>query len=618
MAPSNDINPPSASATSPMINANDDTMDVTASKRSVHDEYLASNPHQSVQPLSMNTQNLNSHLPSPSPTPSPRSSSPSFVLTEGSEGGFDSSLHESQDGGLHSNGTSRSFESRGPFGQRHGGSPIDSEGEGINGPRPISKVLLPHQLSDIKEERVVSRKERKPSIGEEEKPRRLSQSSIDRFRKPSASRDGKPRRLSLSKDAREEDKVLKLSPKAIEELASQPDSLPMPSIPMVSQSDTKLVQRSIPRLRSRPSFNDKEYDPQTPVQPPTVFASGTSQRQPYTRQPSNPQLSRDARRERKRDPRTTSPTRRQPSVHGSDRSDYENRSSIRVSVSRQRQRRSSFSADAVPPSPSLPNQEIPLPPLMSTYLQLELASSRPSPLYIHCPKGSEQPFESTALKFERLVNFLYVPVQLEPAMFFGVLSCLDAWLYTFTILPLRFAKAVGILVDWWAKSLWIEAKFVAGFVWNAVPRVWERQKERGRVPFGMPSSRAASRAPSEGTRMPLGVPSAGVRIHRPSDASANGGLEKLAAERGVRSSGDAAKRHKRTRSVPSTLSAYHKADILQGLVIIFSCILLMQLDASRMYHSIRAQSAMKLYVIYNVLEVSFLQPSLIFITSGKK
>lgn len=56
--------------------------------------------------------------------------------------------------------------------------------------------------------------------------------------------------------------------------------------------------------------------------------------------------------------------------------------------------------------------------------------------------------------------------------------------------------------------------------------------------------------------------------------------------------------------MPSTLTAYDKADLLQGLVIICSSVFLMNLDASRMYHFIRAQSAMKLYVIYNVLEVS--------------
>lgn len=55
--------------------------------------------------------------------------------------------------------------------------------------------------------------------------------------------------------------------------------------------------------------------------------------------------------------------------------------------------------------------------------------------------------------------------------------------------------------------------------------------------------------------------------------------------------------------MPSNLSAFHKADLLQGAVIICSSFALMTLDASRMYHFIRAQSAIKLYVIYNILEV---------------
>jgi len=57
------------------------------------------------------------------------------------------------------------------------------------------------------------------------------------------------------------------------------------------------------------------------------------------------------------------------------------------------------------------------------------------------------------------------------------------------------------------------------------------------------------------------------------------------------------------RSTPSLLQVNHKADLLQGFLIIFSCILLTRFDASRIYHAIRGQSAMKLYVIYNVLEV---------------
>ena len=55
--------------------------------------------------------------------------------------------------------------------------------------------------------------------------------------------------------------------------------------------------------------------------------------------------------------------------------------------------------------------------------------------------------------------------------------------------------------------------------------------------------------------------------------------------------------------MPSNLTSFHKADLLQGAVILCSSLALMNLDASRMYHFIRAQSAVKLYVIYNLVEV---------------
>lgn len=62
--------------------------------------------------------------------------------------------------------------------------------------------------------------------------------------------------------------------------------------------------------------------------------------------------------------------------------------------------------------------------------------------------------------------------------------------------------------------------------------------------------------------------------------------------------------------MPSNLTSFHKADLLQGLIIICSSIALMNLDASRMYHFIRAQSAVKLYVIYNLVEVSIIASGL--------
>jgi hypothetical protein len=79
---------------------------------------------------------------------------------------------------------------------------------------------------------------------------------------------------------------------------------------------------------------------------------------------------------------------------------------------------------------------------------------------------------------------------------------------------------------------------------------------------------------------------------------------KAEVERRSRQGGGWGRKHRRTKSHPSSLSSNHKADILQGAVIICSCLILMKLDASRMYHSIKGQAAIKLYVIYNMLEVS--------------
>ncbi|KAL9607559.1 MAG: hypothetical protein Q9167_007541, partial [Letrouitia subvulpina] len=62
--------------------------------------------------------------------------------------------------------------------------------------------------------------------------------------------------------------------------------------------------------------------------------------------------------------------------------------------------------------------------------------------------------------------------------------------------------------------------------------------------------------------------------------------------------------HHRSKSTPSELGPDHKADIIKGFLILFSCLILMRFDASRMYHGIRGQAAIKLYAIYNVLECS--------------
>ena len=164
------------------------------------------------------------------------------------------------------------------------------------------------------------------------------------------------------------------------------------------------------------------------------------------------------------------------------------------------------------------------------------------------------PSDSPDLILERITNFFFLPPFLEKVLLFGMLACLDSWLYTFTILPLRFARALGLLVSYWFCA-------VASF-WKGGNRLQKRKPVE--IDTGVPDSAEAT--------------SAG----------------KSKAVRG--------KPQERERSV-SSLRPQHKADLLKGAVVIITCFVLTRLDASRMYHSIRGQAAIKLYVIYNVLEV---------------
>lgn len=239
-----------------------------------------------------------------------------------------------------------------------------------------------------------------------------------------------------------------------------------------------------------------------------------------------------------------------------------------------------------PPSPIPPM--IPLPPMsLPTHLQLELAAQRPSPLYIHQSHAYDIPYESSAVKFERLKNVLLLPPFLERTLNFGALACLDAWLYNFTILPMRFMLAFGVLVRWWGYVILKEVRWLVDFVWSGLGRLWERGRSRTRA--GDVSDDDRSRSESR----PRGLSG---------DHSANGNGHFKPVQRNTQRRGPF--RHRRTKSMPSNLSAFHKADLLQGAVIVCSSMALMTLDASRMYHFIRAQSAIKLYVIYNILEVS--------------
>lgn len=234
---------------------------------------------------------------------------------------------------------------------------------------------------------------------------------------------------------------------------------------------------------------------------------------------------------------------------------------------------------------------LPLPPMsMPTYLELELATKRPSPLYIYRPSATDTPFEPTKIKLERLLNFVLLPPQLEHVLVFGALTCLDAWLYTFTILPLRFLKAAWIFVDWFGHNIFHELRDFFSFTWQGLRRVRQRRRQHARE---TQSSKNKSQANG------VGAPQHTPATTRPSANSSR--RTSLAAEK--QRASEKPYHNYRVRSKPSRLLVAHKADLLQGLLIALTCMILMRFDASRMYHAIRGQAAMKLYVIYNCLEV---------------
>ncbi|CDO76187.1 hypothetical protein BN946_scf185037.g10 [Trametes cinnabarina] len=92
-----------------------------------------------------------------------------------------------------------------------------------------------------------------------------------------------------------------------------------------------------------------------------------------------------------------------------------------------------------PPLPATPSLSAPLPSISS------LDSFHEPPFSIWDYLREEllaTDFDShQELKWERVSNFLSMPIALEKIFLFGFVVCLDSFMYTFTILPIRFAFA---------------------------------------------------------------------------------------------------------------------------------------------------------------------------------
>ncbi|KAJ5034365.1 hypothetical protein NUH16_005802 [Penicillium rubens] len=407
----------------------------------------------------------------------------------------------------------------------------------------------------------------------------------------------------LSHLSEDKEKVMKLSPEKIQALTSSPESIPyrpvgpetndgrrvvsdnvhgsvsasqpeVPELTLQSLGEKPPPADILPKLRpakevllgdasapASPAFPRNTQNPpfrNRPQPARTVSTPGSTRRQlPFT--PSNDRLTQTWASRSKQD---------RPAL------DREFKSHLIASPQL---------VESAMPSP-LPSS-IPLPPVsLPTYLQLELASGRPSPLYIHRDAASDFPYESSRVKIERLMNFIMLAPMLEQILCFGSLACLDAWLYSFTIMPLRFIKAVYILGESWVMNVGAEIRFIWKFVLNGIGRVWRRRNHNLKEDQG-------GRRESESDATP----------HLPPGSSIG---PDVAPRRKHRSSESRKYHHRRKKSMPSALLPDDKADILTGLLMIATCCVLMYFDASRMYHWIRGQAAIKLYVIYNVLEVS--------------
>ena len=421
--------------------------------------------------------------------------------------------------------------------------------------------------------------------------------------------------IRSASQGREKKRSLKSSPSQIYQLASSPNSLPtQTSLDEIRNGSTSKVYKS--RARGRwtvsempersspkedrelegakdgtsynavvtPSISSTDEDP-FPIRQDSIEAREHSARPHVTsRTPSTPLLKR-----RLSSSRSTGSSRPPLSI-----------SSIQpklppLPLKLSDPKVASRMAEIEGPQPSPMPASIPLPPLsFPTYLQLEMSSQRPSPLYIHRSVTSDFPYESSRVKLERLLSFLFLPPQLEQILWFGTLACLDAWLYSFTILPLRFLKALWVLGQAWAKNLAKEAQFLGAFIYAGTGRMWQR---RGRRESINASAVSAS------------IDDSGTADSPTDDNATTRAAENDHDNEGSRSNTSRKHRnkkpskHRRTKSIPSALSPDHKADILKGFLIILTCMILMYFDASRMYHGIRGQAAIKLYVIYNVLEV---------------
>ncbi|KAJ1722775.1 hypothetical protein LPJ53_002831 [Coemansia erecta] len=173
------------------------------------------------------------------------------------------------------------------------------------------------------------------------------------------------------------------------------------------------------------------------------------------------------------------------------------------------------------------------------------------------------------LKRQRISQFLRVPWSVEKLLWFGVAICFDALIHVFSILPAKFIRAtvtLALSVFYDLPEL-IDSAFAsapAQTVLHALPGPWN-----GRV-------LAAGRGIRHWTCRLCGRSNSDQAVNSDGTSSQN---------------------------ISRWLSPSQLFDFYRGLLLIFTCVALCRIDTAQMYHTIRAQSSLKLYFIFSALDI---------------
>ncbi|KAJ2060754.1 hypothetical protein GGI17_003554 [Coemansia sp. S146] len=167
------------------------------------------------------------------------------------------------------------------------------------------------------------------------------------------------------------------------------------------------------------------------------------------------------------------------------------------------------------------------------------------------------------LKRQRVSQFMRVPWHVEKLLWFGIAICFDALIYVFSILPAKFVRALLQLsvALFFELPIFIEQACMSSYAQvaiGALPEAW------------------AQRLVLIGRRAQQLVGQLSGRLDQGATLGGN---------------------------VVRWLSPTQLFDFYRGLLLIVTCAILCHMDAAQMYHSIRAQSSLKLYFIFSALDI---------------